>query len=220
VIPTLRYKQVCDDLASYFRKGRRVRLVGLVFCRPQAKLAREEIIPSLLYFHYRSGEHCNFYFGGYHQGWEARPGETLVGNQGDSLPWIFSGRDFNKFRREIEVRTRWRYSGGTDLILANAVAGHQPDKADIDFRTAICANLEQMKAEGAFFETGMLFERVFRYADEHGGDKEDPSWGFSDAAGLRLAGSALKELLLAALPEGVRKDVRRAQHFAVTDIGV
>jgi len=220
VIPTISFAQVCNDLASYFRKGRGVRLVGLVFCRPQARLAREEIIPSLLYFHYRSGEHCNFYFGGYHQGREARINETLIGSQGDSLDWIFSERDFNKFRHEIETRTRWRYSGGTDLILANAIAGHRPDKAAIDFSTAISANLEQLKTDGAFLETGMLFEQIFRHADEHGGDNEDPAWGFSDAAGLRLTGSALKELLLAALPKGVRNDVRRAWHFAVTDISV
>lgn len=156
MIPTISYAQVCANLAGYFRKGRRVRLVGLVFCRPQSNLARDEIIPSLLYFHYRSGEHCNFYFGGYHQAPEARGGETPVGPD-----WVFSERDFNRFRREIETRTRWRYSGGTDLILANAVEGHEPDKADIDFRTAISVNLEQMKADGAFLETGMLFDKSF-----------------------------------------------------------
>jgi hypothetical protein len=63
MIPAISYRQVCNNLASYFHAGRRVRLVGLVFCRPQARLAREEIIPSLPYFHCRSGEHCNFYFG-------------------------------------------------------------------------------------------------------------------------------------------------------------
>jgi hypothetical protein len=143
-----------------------------------------------------------------------------VKSQSEGLPWIFSEGNFNRFRREIETRTRWRYSGGTDLILANAMAGTRPDKAEIDFSTAINANLEKMKADGEFLETGMLFERVFRYAEEHGADQDDPAWGFSDATGLRLAGSALKELLLAALPDSVRKDVRRAWHFAVTDIGV
>jgi hypothetical protein len=44
---------------------KRVRMVGLLFARSDSPLAKKEIIPSLEYFHDRSGEHIDFYCPGY-----------------------------------------------------------------------------------------------------------------------------------------------------------
>ncbi|NHN38049.1 hypothetical protein G8764_12135 [Pseudomaricurvus alcaniphilus] len=37
-----------------------VRMVGLLFTRPDSNLAQQEIIPGLDYFHVRSGNHIDF----------------------------------------------------------------------------------------------------------------------------------------------------------------
>ena len=59
-------------------RNRGVKLVGLIFCQPHTKFSKDEILPGLRYFHYRSGERVNFYFPGYGEGFEAKPGEILV----------------------------------------------------------------------------------------------------------------------------------------------
>ncbi len=42
-----------------------VRLVALLFCRPELSLMKSDILPSLNYFHERSGDHTAFYFAGF-----------------------------------------------------------------------------------------------------------------------------------------------------------
>jgi hypothetical protein len=74
-----------------------------------------------------------------------------------------------------------------------------------------------MKADGAIVGVHQLFEEVFRAADTASDD--DPTWAFSDAQGIRVAGFGLKRLLLSLLPKSLGEDVRRAAHFAIADVG-
>lgn len=216
MIPSVCIDEIIRSLDWYFRNGAVVRLIGIVFCRPQASLARDQIIPSLGYFHYRSGEHTNFYFAGYRQGSQPGPGEMRVDAHFDHPGWIFSERDFDNFRREVEGSSRWRYSGGTDLILINA-AKQVATNPKLDLTSAISVNLEQLKEDGALIETAMLFEQIFRYAETHGAN--DPTWGFSDSVGIRTAKVALRSLFFSVLPEALRGDAVKATHFVVQDLG-
>jgi len=45
-----------DDHSS-----KQVRLVGLIFGRPNLELVQKEIIPNLSYWHHRSGSHSDFF---------------------------------------------------------------------------------------------------------------------------------------------------------------
>ena len=47
------------------------KLIGILFCQPGTKLAREEIIPNLDYFYYRSGVFVDFFCAGYSAQWDA-----------------------------------------------------------------------------------------------------------------------------------------------------
>jgi hypothetical protein len=44
---------------------KKVRLVALLFCRPELSLMKTDIIPSIPYFDRRSGYHTAFYFAGF-----------------------------------------------------------------------------------------------------------------------------------------------------------
>ena len=98
-------------------------MVGLLFARPESKLGRSEIVPSLNYFHQRADKHIHFFCVGYGAYWphdfvrDAQVVTTI-----DGAEWSFSDRLFNEFRTELEgYTTSWHYSGGTDLILTNSV---------------------------------------------------------------------------------------------------
>jgi hypothetical protein len=221
MIPAWDYKQVCRELGNAFRyryKDRHaasVRMVGLLFAPPEVRLARDEIVPGLDYFHHRSGDNIDFFCGGYRRyGYEVRRGEREVTK--DEPPWIFSTSSFEAFREEIQRLTRWRYSGEADLLLMNGISGGEADTAHLDFSSAITCDLDRMIRDKAISSVRRFFEEVFQFAEKASGT--DPTWGFSDHQGLRAGGSALKRAILALLPRKLGDEYARAEHLAVRDL--
>jgi len=215
------YAQVCRVLANAFRyryrdeKGAGIRMVGLLFAPPEARLARDEIVPSLDYFHHRSGNNIDIFCAGYRRyGYAPQPDERPVTR--DDPPWFFSIAQYERFRREIERLSRWRYGGEVDLLLLNARFDQERDTATLDSTSAIGCDLDRMIKDGAIQSVRRFFEDGCRFAENTSG--ADPTWGFSDELGLRTAGSALKRVILALLPKKLGEDYRRAEHFVVRDI--
>jgi hypothetical protein len=196
---------------------RKVKMVGLLFCQPSDGLAESDVLPKLSYFHFRSGENINFYCAGYsaYGPPEVRGDERIVARI-DDADWRFSEKRFNRFRQEIEVRTRWKYSGDVDLLLTNAKLDPDAKKPFLDFGSTIVCNLLHMRQQGLIASVSSFFESIFRYAEDQA--SEDPIWGFSDAMGIKKGGDALRKLVLTVLPKNLGKDFERLSNFAVRDI--
>lgn len=213
------YELMCDDIARSFagkeslpsNPTATVRLVGLLFARPQTSFVMSELLPSFGYYHERSGDNINFYCPGFVSGFD--PGTY---SDDASALGTYSDSQFNEIRSKIEARSSWRYSGGADLLLTNARLSH--GCAYLDFSSAIAVDLIKLKAEKVVDSVDSLFERIFQYAENQ--DGSDPTWGFSDRSGLRLVGSALKNMLLESLPKGLQKDAKSAFHFVVSDVSL
>lgn len=190
------------------------RMVGMLFARPSSKLSREDVIPNMPYFHERSAAFINFYCVGYSDCPDVEKDEELV-LELNGKEWVFSNSRFNRMRERLESISRWKYSGSVELILTNARLRNRKE-ADLDLSSAICANLAEMKQIGAIANVETFIEKVIRYAEKP--SSIDPTWGFSDKAGVDVAGSAFRSLIVSLLPESLREDVKRAVHFAVSDI--
>jgi hypothetical protein len=216
-----------------FERGqsrRRSRLIALVFCRPELDLMKKEIIPSLSYYHFRAEGNTAFYFGGFEDSdeWifglkEKQPVgvddlehfESFVGPQGRR--WYFIPHHFNGFRKEVERQTKWRYSGGCDMILANS--RFEPNRypaASVDFTSSVVLRLDELEKIPSIPNTRALFEKIFQYAETQ--DTENPSWGFSESVGLSLAGSAFWSMLLTIVPASMRSVMNAARQFVIQDI--
>lgn len=128
---------------------------------------------------------------------------------------MFSAELFQRFRHDIERRSRWRYSGEADLVLVNA-GQDSANEASLDFGSAIVCDLDRMIRDQAIHSVRRFFEDIFRFAE--GVEGSDPTWGFSDSMGARIAGSALKRVILSMLPKSLDADYRRAEHFVVRDV--
>lgn len=202
---------IAANLVEYLRRGVDVKLAAVIFARPETSIFKNDILPSLSWFQARSGRHCNFYFAGYRRRGSLRFSDEMeLECRGEK--WVFSPTDFDKFRQELESRTQWRYSGGTDVLLTT---GHAA--AALDFEEVVAFNLEQLRADGAMLETGMLFERIFQAAESH---HENSVLHFSDSEGKRLLKSAALEAFVSILPESLRADARKARHFAVRSLAL
>ena len=223
MVPAWDYEHLRQDLANAFRyryKDRErgdVRMVGIRLAPAEVRLARDEIIPSLDYFHHRSGNNIDFFCGGYRRyGYAPRPDERKVSS--DQPPWIFSASAFDRFRQEIETLCRWRYSGEADLLLVNGHYDAEAEEANLDFKSAIACDLDKMIRDGAIQSVRRFFESVFQFTDSS--DGKDPTWGFSDQQGIRVGGSALKRLLLSLLPRKLADDYSKAEHFVIRDLSL
>lgn len=191
-------------------------MVGLCFARPASELANSEILPQIPDWHYRSGSHIDFYFPGFAD--HSSEDDTYQIPMFGRRTWFYSPKVFNNFRQQIEAKTRWKYSGGNDLILVNARYREELDEPDIDFSTAIVCQLDSMNQTKAFPSVEQYFESIFRFAEE--APIQDPAWEFSDRKAVSLGVSALKRVALKFLPGGIGTEAERVKHFFVKDIGL
>jgi hypothetical protein len=233
MIPAWSLAGVRHDLEHRFERDgfhtNAVKMVGLLLARPQSALARSEIVPNLPYFHHRAGKHIHFFcvgYGGYWPPEHVPDAENVVPIDHvpdaenvvtiDQTEWLYSDQSFNWFRAELEAATRWRYSGGTDLVLTNAVWDAELRSADLDFTSALAMNLEQAVADGAVPDVARWFESIFQFA-EHNTD-DDPTWGFGVSAGLVAARSGLVSAILSLLPGSFGSEAKKLPYFMVTDL--
>jgi hypothetical protein len=200
---------------EYANDRRRVRMLGLCFARPTSALAKNDIYPQVPDWHYRSGSHIDFYFAGFTD-FQREEGALQVSMPGRGT-WYYSPDVFNTFRKQVEAKTRWKYSGGSDLILVNARYREDLEEPEIDFSGAIVCQLDAMKEAKAIPSVEQYFESVFRFAEES--SDRDPTWGFSDRQGVAVGVSALQRVVLSLLPSGINAEVEKAKHFVVKDIG-
>jgi hypothetical protein len=218
--PAIDLKELIDSLTERFKSKEdpfaHTRMVGIAFARPSSPLSQKEVIPQLNDWHYRSGDHIDFYFAGYTYPHPLVPGYIEVPIPG-SEPWLYSAERFDAFRQEIESATTWRSSGSCELLLTNARFNINTERAYLDFSSMIRCQLDAMKNDKAIQSIERFFESVFRFAETTNDD--DPTWGFSDAQGIEIAGSALKRVVLSLLPKRLDADYKKAEHFVVRDVG-
>jgi len=224
MIPTFAFDDLVDQVAAGFERAHgeggsgHSRLVGLAFTRPESPFVKAELLPHLGYWHYRSGDHVDFHFAGYRSG-PARTGDpywevevSIPGMPGGA--WSYSNEFFERFRSELEADSAWRYGGGAELVLLNVSRDHR-GLLEIGYSSVLSCRLDVMKADKAFSSVEEFFESIFRYAEA--ADDSDPTWGFSDATGLKIAGSAMKRMVLSVLPKEVGASYQAAEHLAVRD---
>lgn len=223
MVPADDFTKLLDSIAKNFlNQGKRpsqnqVRMVGLVFARPNSPLAKSEIIPQLNDWHYRSGRSIDFYFAGYARTSDKDTDRVQVRIPG-AKSWWYSSSSFEVARNRVEISTSWQYGGSCELLLTNAHFDTTWKSASLDFATTICCQLDVMKTDKAIVSVERFFESVFRFAEKSTG--KDPTWGFSDKLGLSVGRSALQQVVLSLLPKSISAEYTRAQHFAVRDIGL
>ena len=195
---------------SAFTAGKKI--ICFLFCQPYHSLSKNEILPNIAYYHFRSANHVNFYFSGYTNNGEIGNLDYQFVCELDGEKWFFSPKAFNDLRIDTEMRTNWKYGGEVELIVTNAIM----PGGDIDFSSCVLCNLDEMKRIGAIPSVPAFFEKIFQYSEDQ--NDENPAWEFSDEMGLNSSRSALKSFLLSLLPKGIGSDAERIGHFAIRDI--
>ncbi|MBC8434125.1 MAG: hypothetical protein H8D96_19630 [Desulfobacterales bacterium] len=224
MLPSKQFEMIKKDQTLRYRNSkeqRRARLIGIVFSRPELELSKNEIIPSLPYFHFRTQGNICFYFAGYAKekdsGWDLFTDlyKEIRGPEGSI--WYYLPSLFNDYRIDVENKTKWRYSGGSDLILTN-IRFDKSGEAHLDFSSAVVLYLDKLNEINTMPNISKCFEKIFQYAEKQ--DPDDPAWGFSDWSGVSLAKGAFLEMLFSWLPSFGKKSIKAAFNLVASDITI
>lgn len=197
------------------KRTRNDTFVGVLFCNPNTPYVKAEVLPSLKYFHIRSGSNFDFYCCGFGTSWPENeyPDKQEV-TKIDGVDWLYSEKAFVGLIEDFERETKWRFSGETELLLLD-IERTEGTKNGISISSGLVFNLEKMQKDGAlssvraFFETIMTFTRTCDYQGVS---------AFSDISGIKIAGSTLKSAILALLPKEVAGAYSKAENFAVKEL--
>jgi hypothetical protein len=178
-------------------------VVALLFAHPDSDAIRT-LDARGEYFDCRTGETWDLFFPGYHEAsdpeMERRVGGRPVGRD-FAATWFFNARDFDWFRREVEgfAEGRWRYSGGTDLVV---VTGDMPGEGEItfDWNSTVTGSLTE--ADGT--RTLTVAQVIERLSANLESEADDPAQGLEAVVTRELAKAerkAARDIVVGALAE-------------------
>jgi len=208
------------DIISYIRssylhdRSTPESIMGLLFARPECKIAKDEIIPSLRYFDVRSGDNIDIFFPGYVEADQANTKCAL--HDVGAMKWMFDEKLFNEARRDLENRTKWKYSGEADFLLANVKLVDKDVGYRVDFGRVINLDLDMMIREKSIESVPRLLEHIFDFAEHD--HSSDPVGKFSDLMGWRMAKKATVAGFWDVMKSLLKIDFRAVKDFAVRDV--
>ncbi|MFA0095649.1 hypothetical protein AB4406_11105 [Vibrio splendidus] len=201
-------------MAEMNAKTKRHSLVAVLFCNPNTPFAKNEVLPSLNYFHKRSKQYINIFccgFGAFGSTSDYSDIQQVGKVDGDD--WFYSDEAFVNVVEEFEERTKWQYSGENELLILDVIKNKNSD--DLTINNSIVCNLEQMHQDKAFTSVRSLIEKLIGYAKS---DEAANAWEFSDKQGINAAKDSLKDGFLGLLPKPVSAMYRKSEVFAVRKI--
>ena len=191
------------------------KLFALLFTRPGNRLSKQEIIPNLDYLHYHSEDHVDFYCVGYHQLKESNSKKEIV-KVGDGS-WGYSNLDFNKMKQYFENETKWKYSGRTDLIIAN-YAVNAGQSIFINYGKAITINLEKAIECRAISSVEEFFTSISNFAKNK--RSKDPTTTFMKNEVINIGKNTLWDFIVQSLPKSISKVPEQLSIFMLSLIHI
>jgi hypothetical protein len=184
--------------------------IGIFFARSrgtgEASDIREEMVSSFEYWSKDSGENFDMFF----PGWYFQK-ETLRFNLGR----------FIEYREEIERKSKWRYSGETDLLILNCDYNLQTREARLGFDEVIILQVEAMIRDKRIGSLPALLS-VIHNAAKASGERGANSvvWEMSDRIGFLRGRQSLWDALKKFILKDFSQVYDNVRPFGVFDLRV
>lgn len=224
--PVSKYSGMIQFLEEAFEKRYKrkdVNLTGLLFARPKTAFVKKQILPNLSFWHHRSDYYTDFFCPGYFrkEAGIAIPFDDLIEVDAvDGNKWFYSDKAFVQFLNQFEILSKWKYSGGCDLLLTNVRCDIETRRVSLDLGTAISIHLDKAIKDDVYEDVAELYESIFEFAKNMNESTNDPCWEFSDEQGMRIVKGSLKDVLLSFLPKSLRPSAKKAFHVYVEDLRI
>ncbi len=206
--------RIADYEAKHAKWTNMWRLGVVLFTRPEEKICKEVIAPSLNYLHELTGEKVHFYFVGFCDRELGSYSQKSAGNLfGDEKDWYFSPRHFSYVQEKFEQITNdnWQYSGGTDML----VVPYRIRKGNfyIDAEKAIDIKLSKLAQQNENYTPEEIVQIIVRQLKK-GKDID----GVSNSRVMDGIKEGLKKSFLSLLPDGLSNTYSVLEPFAVRDL--
>ncbi len=104
-----------EEIVQKERELNERHIIVLLFVRPSLPGAGE-IIEEFSYLHYNSRRYCSIYAVGYTND-AGKEGDYRMIQQTGGVQWYYSDQVFVDFKRRLERRLKWRYSGEIEILI-------------------------------------------------------------------------------------------------------
>jgi hypothetical protein len=202
-----------ENVISHIKETRNP-ICGILLAPKFNKIGMDEIIPKFSYLEFRTSDRINFYCAGYGGYWNDKlfPDMELLKpfkyKDDSSIPWAFSQTEFARFVDELETKTSWRYSGGTELIILDENA---------DFSNTIIFDIDRMIKDKVLANSSILFEKLIQTSK----NPNHSISGLSLSAFGKQTGNVIIESLIESLPKALKSLIdiwTRGQHYSLKDL--
>jgi hypothetical protein len=184
------------------------RLLAILFMRKGQEITDKLIVPSLNYFHIRSGEALHFIM----PGW-IRKGDSLAKSAGEV--WVYDDVLFERARAVIASETNWKYSGGTDLLLITTRRA-ATDNVVLNFSAAINIRLHELQEKGLVGSPEIIFERLIRFAENYKGPEPLLHLSLQEVRVSLFEG--VVNSILSYISKEMKDRIEYGKHFLVQDV--
>lgn len=130
--------------------------VGILIGNANCNFMKDNILSKINQYHHRSNDNIDFYFPGYGAYWYGHCGPQETVCVVDGVSWLYSDKLFCEFIDVLETKSKYQYSGETDLILINYINGK------LDFSEVMVFWLDRMQKDGIIYSPANFFETIFR----------------------------------------------------------
>ena len=156
-----------EQIEANERRLNEYHIVVLLFVRPSVPGA-QSIIKEFSYLHHNTKRYCSVYAVGYTNDPERFKSPVSVDGV-DSEKWYYSDEEFVEFKRRLEKRIKWKYSGENELLVLKS----NPLGASVlNFQNYVAINIneglrkEYISSYSSFMEK--LIEASRSYTDARG----------------------------------------------------
>ena len=165
---------------------------------------------SLEYFHFRTGKSLNFYLAGYGAYWtNSEYPDGKVVTVIDGVKWSFSNQKFVQFISELEIYSKWSYSGESELLLIELKNGI------LSYENVMSFHLDTMIRDNVIQSIHLFFEWLFRICS----DKETINQ-ISNALGYNKLKQISKEKILENILLDMGKVFTQEKYFCVKNMQI
>lgn len=198
--------RVVRDVRRQILSSKTPSLAAFVFAPPFDELSRRVFLPRLDYLKIRSEGRALFVCAGYGEAkLNAGPdtkGEFCVTS--GATNWYFNPRRFAKLVDEFEQKSKWRYSGGLDVLVT---------KRGLPIKKTLVFDVAEMASDRAVPGPASLFELICR-----AGEKGESVWEMSGNRGISRVFEGLAETVVTMSGASAWKTWKRGRHFAVRNL--
>ncbi len=148
-----------DDMIEKLNKstyGREI-TIGILLAQPNSNFVKDEILNRIEYYYMRSFDNIDFYFPGYGAYWpEYKYPDKKDICKINNVNWSYSTQSFIGFIEKLEKKSKFKYSGETELLVIKYSGGK------LDFSEVLIFWLDRMVKDEIIYSVPSFFEKLFR----------------------------------------------------------